>query len=63
MVVVLGFGLAWDMPVVIHSCVLRVYVGWWNCALLCGGGGFLVVVVVGLRCVGVCADVVAIFGW
>jgi hypothetical protein len=66
-VVVLLFVIAGlDIPVRKNSYVLRVCVGGWGCALVCGVGVVRVVVVCGMWCgvvvVGV-MGVVAIFGF
>ena len=45
-VVVLGCGSVLDTPVRTDSGVLRVCVGMWGCALMFGGGGVVLVVVV-----------------
>jgi hypothetical protein len=61
-VVVFGCGSVRDTPVEADSCVLRVVVGVWGCALVCGGGVVRVVVVLGMWCIGVVVGVVAIVG-
>ena len=62
-VVVFGCGSVRDTPVRTDSCVLRVCVGVWGCALTCGGCGEVRVVVVHVKwCGGVVVGVVAIFG-
>jgi hypothetical protein len=58
-VVVCGCGSVRDTPILAASCVLRVFVGVWGCAFMCGGSVVRVVVVHVVWYVGFVVGVVA----